>query len=219
MLTATHTLNGKPVVVHGRKGAWTDLTFVESGQKSKMRLKPGELAELTVANLSEAAKTVARRTYGMDVGPAVPTPDSLAAAVAVDPVKPTATRPAKPVRAPKVKAEPAPKTEPAVKAEGYKSIVKPEYKTKLVVTKVDGKRVMDNGDWLSVALRGKSLADLYVSVSQLLAIAPKHKRFPVGDEKAAYGALVAAYSKLNLGQQAMNLRNIYRALQKPAEEK
>lgn len=109
-----------------------------------------------------------------------------------------AGKPASKAKAPKTTAKPkkaTPKT-------GKGSIILPEYRSGYkvhVLQDADGKksRTVDNGDAVSNKLRGESLDKLYSICRDATGIARTE--------------LEAKYAKLNVGQQAMNLRNRIRA--------
>jgi len=82
-------------------------------------------------------------------------------------------------------------------AGGRVGMVDAARKAAYTVTKIEGRRVIDNDDPVSRAVRGKALVDLY-------SIAAKILRESVEELRAAYG-------KLNPGQQSMSLRNRIRA--------
>jgi hypothetical protein len=119
-----------------------------------------------------------------------------------------------------------PKAEEA-KAEpkATKSIVKPDYKKRMTVVKLDdGRRVMDSGDATALFLRGITLDQLYTATGEMLSDAEYDKKrgflnMGMKDVPAMVEELKQRYAKLNVGQQSMNLRNIYRSLSfKKAEQ-
>ena len=73
------------------------------------------------------------------------------------------------------------------------TLVSPAHKAAYTVSKVEGRRVIDNDDPVSRALRGVKLEQVYTIAARIL------------NESEA--ELRAAYAKLNAGQQSMALRN------------